>query len=224
MRNRDAKERLRMLAAGAALIGSFAIGTTGTMLAYLTHVGPTLYNNFTIALDTTTTIVEKYPTPDPNLNGLVASFEKAVQVANTGDVDAYVRVKVNFSESELEGKSAFSQDNANWYAVSQYRSHLPANWVYRDGWYYYNKVLEAGHWDGMKGSFNKDGHFEHTYKGGVGIVANAGITTPLFRYVKTTYDNPADMRGYELLVTQESCPSYYGNDAVSAFASYEADR
>lgn len=30
--------------------------------AYLTDVGPTLENNFTIALDPTTTVVEKFPT------------------------------------------------------------------------------------------------------------------------------------------------------------------
>lgn len=209
------------MAAGLFFSGSVA----GRALAYLTDIGDTMENNFTIALDTTTTVVEKYPDPDPDLNGTVASYEKAVQIANTGYVDAYVRVSLNFSESDIEAKTKFSWDGTNYYSVADYKNHLPNGWTYRDGFYYYTPVLYAGDWPTISKDLVYDNVLgEYFYKPNGQLISCREITTPLIRYVKTEFSEPKDMRSYELNVKEESVPFYFGNDCLSAWDNYIADK
>ena len=110
-------------------------------------------NKFTIALDSTSKVVEKFPDPNPDLSeDSIASYEKAVQVINTGYIDEYVRLRLDFSDSDIESKTKFSYDGQNFYSVEEYRKHLPSGWVYNaeDGYYYYTKILETGIGDPLR--------------------------------------------------------------------------
>lgn len=216
------KKRWTALFAAAMALLMFA-GPVRYAMAYLTDVGPTMENNFTIALDPQTTIVEKYPDPTPQLDGTVASYEKAVQVANTGYIDCYVRVHLDFTEKDIENKTQFSPDGTTYYSVADYRNHLPSGWVYEDGYYYYTKMLEAQDWDATKAGLTYDDLLgEWFYKEGDQLKSAPCISVPLIRSVKTTFAEPKDMRTYSLNVSQESCPFYMGNDYKQAWANYAA--
>ena len=72
------------LMAGILAALAFSVGTIPAAMAYMTDIAETMDNPFTIALDSTSEIVEKYPDPDPDPDGNITSYEKSVQVINTG--------------------------------------------------------------------------------------------------------------------------------------------
>ena len=85
-------------------------------------------------------------------------YRKVVRISNTGSVPCYVRTKIEFSDSDSEGRASFSSANADsedapadgtFYsavpsAADSYTSHLPDGWEYRDGYYYYKNSVEPG--------------------------------------------------------------------------------
>lgn len=212
------------MALAAATMSLMVAGTAPLAMAYMTDIAETMDNPFTIALDSTSEIVEKYPDPDPDPDGNnVVSYEKSVQVINTGYIDEYVRVRLDFTEDDIRNKTQFSWDGTNFYSVDEYKNHLPSGWAYNstDGYYYYTKIVEIGDWEAVKKTLNYDeASGQYFYKNGQSIMETAMITTPLIRYVKTVFDNPQDMRSYGLNVFSESCPFYFGNDYNSAWTSY----
>lgn len=197
--------------------------------AYMTDMGGVMDNPFTIALDCTTTVVEKYPKPDDDPNspvpdGNIVSYEKLVQFANTGFIDCYVRAKLDFSEDDIEAKSKFSWDGTNFYSVAEYKNHLPEGWTYNstDGFYYYTPVLKAENWDVIRDGLVYDKTIGEWFydPDDTNIRKDPVITVPLIRYVKTEFTEPADMRGYYLHVYNESVPFYFGNDYKQSWDNY----
>lgn len=219
------KQHVRLLAGYLAALTLLGVHIPG-ISAYLTDMGNRMDNKFTVALDSTSTIVEKYPNTDPDISdGNIVSYEKAVQVINTGYIDEYVRVRLDFTESDIEEKTQFSWDGNNFYSVREYKNHLPSGWVYdaSDGYYYYSPVVYTGDWESVRKTLRYDGDTgQYFYKEGQSIMEADMITRPLIRYVKTVFENPKDMRSYSLNVFSESCPFYFGNDYAGAWASYLA--
>lgn len=76
-------------------------------------------------------------------------FQKSVQIENNGNIDCYIRVRLEFSSSEVRDISWLSndddKDNEDAYInASEYRySTLPDGWEYReeDGFYYYTEAV-----------------------------------------------------------------------------------
>lgn len=220
-------------------------GVIGGALAYQTDITAMIKNPFTIALDCTTTVVEKFPPPDPEdppdtppgqtkpptiqptPNGNILQYEKAVQIANTGYIDCYVRVRLDFSEEDVANKSSFSQDGTNWFTWAQFKQNVERNgWSYNsaDGYFYYKDIVYAQNWDKVSGKLTYDKkHGEWFYPTSAkDIIADRCITKPLIRYVKTTFASPKDMRTYELNVYEESVPYYFGNSCRNAWDNYLA--
>lgn len=196
--------------------------------AYLTDMADPMENNFTIALDTTTTVVEKFPenVPDMNESGL-ASFYKLIQIANTGYVDCFVRVRINFSETEIRDESSFTWDGEHWYSYAEYKDHLPDGWVYNpdDDCFYYKNVLIAGDWEDFSKNLIYDAKIgEYFYKNDDdNILEGDIITTPLFVSIKTQFKDNHDMRTFTIYVAEESCPFYLGTDYAEAWETYDAE-
>lgn len=79
-------------------------------------------------------------------------FQKSVCVANTGETDCYIRVRLSFSSSQVRDISWISndedKDNADAYinAADYPYSDLPEGWEYReeDGFYYYTEKVPPG--------------------------------------------------------------------------------
>ncbi len=195
---------------------------------YLTHMGPVLENNFTIALDPTTTVVEKYPTKDPELEApTLVKFMKVVQIGNTGYIDCYVRVRFHFSDIDIRNRAVFSWDGANFYSYADYKDHLPDGWIYNasDDCFYYTPMLYAGDWADLSKDLVYDkGMGEYFYEDSDNnILSSNMITTPLIKYIKVAFDDPKDMRTFELNVAEESVPFYLGTDYKSAWDVYDAE-
>lgn len=199
--------------------------------AYLTDVGPTLENNFTIALDPTTTVVEKFPTEFPEIEDTadmtLLDFMKVVQIGNTGYIDCYVRVHLNFSDKSIRDKASFSWDGTNFYSYADYKNHMPAGWTYNesDDCFYYTPILYAGDWATLSKNLIYDKTLgEYFYKDDDNNILSSNIiTTPLIKYVKVTFENPRDMHTFSLDVVEESVPFYLGSDYRQAWATYDAE-
>lgn len=218
----------RLAVLSLAALMALSVITVPGIRAYLTDVGPTLENNFTIALDPTTTVVEKFPSEEPTIEGSsTARFMKVVQIANTGYIDCYVRVRLHFSDSEIKNKATLSWDGSHYYTYSEYVRHLPTGWVYdsTDDCFYYTPMLYAGDWAEFSKNLEYDKALgEYFYKDNDNnILAGNIITTPLIKYVKVRFDNANEMRTFQLDVVEESVPFYIGSDYRQAWAAYDAE-
>lgn len=210
-------------AAGAAAAALLFAGTVPSALAYMTDIADTMDNAFTIALDATCELVEKYPPYDNSGANNMVSYEKAVQVINTGFIDEYVRVRLDFTEEAIKNITALSWDGTNFYSVDDYKNHLPSGWTYNDsdGYYYYTPIVESGDWESVKNTLRYDeASGQYFYNDNQNLMSSAMITTPLIRYVKTTFPNPQEMRSYGLNAYSECVPFYFGNDYSSAWSNY----
>ncbi len=225
MVNKSKASKVRRISTIACAAVLAVIWSIPPVKAYLTDIADDMDNKFTIALDSTSKVVEKFPDTVPDIDAAhnIASYEKAVQVINTGYIDEYVRLRLDFSDSDIEAKTQFSYDGKNFYSINEYRNHLPQGWIYntQDGYYYYTKILETGDWESVKNTLQYDeATGQYYYKTGQNILATNMITVPLIRYVKTVFDSPDDMRSYALYAYSESCPFYFGNDYSGAWNNY----
>lgn len=115
-------------------------------------------------------------------------FQKSVQIENNGNIDCYIRVRLEFSSSEVRDISWLSndddKDNEDAYInSSEYRySTLPDGWEYReeDGFYYYTEA-----------------------------VAPSDRTASLIKWVKTVFpdDDSVDTDEYDIYVYSEAVPA-----------------
>lgn len=178
------------------------LGTVGT-LAYLSYKDKLVTNKFTFG-NVDVTIVEDFQKP----NSLVVGdniYKKTVTLKNTGTVNDYSRINVRFSDTNVEEISYLSADGTTWYKASEYKDHLPANWVYKSngplsGYYYYTKSLAPGE-----------------------------SSTPLFTHVKTVFiKKTADTnttinytpRPYDIYLQSEAVQQYK-LDGSEPHTSYE---
>lgn len=225
------KKYIGLIACGIAVLASGIFFASG-IRAYLTDQADAMGNNFTIALQPSHVIVEKFPSDGqtkPTPNGTTINYEKAVQVANTGYLDEYIRVRLDFTDSSIRDKSKFSWDGKNFYsadpdASDSYTKHLPTGWVYdaTDQFFYYTPIVYAADFKAFSSQYlTLDGtQYRYFYKDGVDIQTNPIITVPLIRYVRTVFANPKDMASYGINIIAQSCPFYGGPDYKGAWANY----
>lgn len=115
------KKRILLVALCVVLVAALAIGGT---VAWLTASSDAVTNTFTPG-DVTVEIKE---TVEYNI-------KKSVQIKNTGNVDAYIRVAVVVNCIDAEGNVILGTP-PSWIAAS--------GWTYLGGYYYYNLVVPAG--------------------------------------------------------------------------------
>ena len=129
---------------------------------------------------------EPPPSKDP------VPFQKKVQIQNTGNTDCFIRVRLEFSSSEIRDISWISndpdKDNTNAYIkASEFPySTLPDGWEYResDGFYYYQQPVPPEE-----------------------------RTVPLIQWVKTVFptDSSVDADRYDIYVYSEAVPAVDAN-------------
>ena len=115
-------------------------------------------------------------------------FQKSVQIEKNGNIGCYIRVRLEFSSSEVRDISWLSndddKDNEDAYInASEYRySTLPDSWEYReeDGFYYYTEA-----------------------------VAPSDRTASLIKWVKNVFpdDDSVDTDEYDIYVYSEAVPA-----------------
>ncbi len=121
-------------------------------------------------------------------------YRKLVKIENTGSIPCYVRVRLEFSNSDVQSYASFSADetdtpaddtfySADINASNPYISHLPAGWVYvKDqstndptaGYYYYKTPVDPN-----------------------------GATAALISWVKMNY-NGKEIQAHDIYVYSES--------------------
>ena len=167
-------KRGALLTAGALAAGAASYGVTSAYFAG--SEGTT--NTFYVA-NNTITVHEDFPTPDPMGEG-ENLYKKDVKIKNTGKVECFVRVFVDFSDDDVRTRSQLSPNGTDYYSFDDFKTHLPNNWVYGgDNYFYYTQALPAG------------------------------ATTPsLFKNVKTTFESADAVEDYDLIVYAESIQTH----------------
>lgn len=220
-----------LLATGAAVLLAFGMecSPVSKTLSYLSDMNERLKNPYTVALDTSSKIIEHFPTiTTEQTQTPTLVYEKSVAVINSGYVDEYVRVRIDFSETDILNKTEFSQDGNTWYTWSQFtaacRNGLNG-WYYKDdGYFYYSNIIHAGDWENVSSSNlvlnTSDGHY--TYKDGKDedSLPSDMHTTKLIKKIRTNYGTYQNMKSYNIYIYNESCPFYFGNDFSSAWDGY----
>lgn len=155
------KHMILCVVAFSAFILCCFLSITGTM-AYLSDKAPVKDNSFTVG--NVDIVVDEFFEPPNSMVVGDNTYQKRVAFTNNGTVNAYVRVKVAFSEMDVADISQLSSNGGSTYhPVSDFSKHLPDGWAYQNsgtlaGYYYYEKALAPGE-----------------------------TTVPLFTHVKTTF-------------------------------------
>lgn len=221
--------------AGVASVAALSVPAllTGTPLgssyAYLTDIGETQVNKCTIALDPSAKVVEYFPTfTKKEIKGTVYHFRKGVQIFNDGYVDAYVRARIDFTDSDIKDSTTFSWDGKNFYSFDEFCNHVEENgWHYcaADGYFYYKTSINAGDYEKFQQDMTKDEEtkvFNWNKESSLGTTEIGGVTIatkPLIQYVETSFPEPGKMRNYTIEVSQDAVASYLGDDYAAAWKS-----
>ncbi|MCD8083709.1 MAG: hypothetical protein LUE86_09445 [Clostridiales bacterium] len=144
--------------------------------------------------------------PPPELVEGINSYKKAVSIENTGNVDCYIRVRAEFSDSSITNVSGFSSDsskNGTYYSANvegldadvedgegnvviesdEYVNNLPSGWTY----------IPEDQDDDL------GGYYYYT-----NAVAPGDETTNLFNYVRTYFADASSIMAYDIYVYAES--------------------
>lgn len=196
------------------IISSLAVilFVVGIVFAYLT-ARSTIENNITIGKNEIEVSEDFVP---PVVQTEDTRYKKQISVANTGNVDCYIRVYADFSDETIRANSYFSNDTTaenatsaeNYYSAKRdisdkdaYINHLPDGWIFVPddssetrlaGYYYYTKSV----------SFGKS------------------TENPLFTYVKTTYAKLDDVKQYDIIVYAESVQTTDSNG--NSYSDYKS--
>lgn len=152
--------------------------------------------------------IEETFNPPPKLNKGANIYQKLVTVKNTGKNPCFVRVFMDFSDSETKKSTYFFKPNdgvdipteapdlnttiGTWEPASTWRPD--SNWAYdeSDGFYYYKKPVDVG-----------------------------CSTTPLISWVKTDFDDENKITDYQILVYSETVQIVEMNGTEYDDTSYE---
>jgi len=179
----------------AAVLLTALVGTGGTY-AYFTYADYNA-NKLNVGYNEIS-ILEDFEAPEELKQGENV-YKKEIKIKNTGNVDTYVRVFLDFSTGTSRDASFFSSDGTTFTKVDEY---TVKNWDYVDeiedaslsGYYYYLLPLAPGE-----------------------------ETTVLLDSVKTVFANAADVEEYEIIVYAESIQThdYDGNEINDAKAAWK---
>lgn len=117
----------------------------GATQAYLTYKRSVM-NNFRVGYNEIT-VTEEYDPPDEIVPDEVTEFRKNIQIKNTGKVPCYVRVRMEYSDSDMK-KFCTNILNGNYIKADDYTNEIErisnGDWIYSDddNCYYYTKILE----------------------------------------------------------------------------------
>ena len=113
--------------------------TVGGTLAYIFTQTPPVENTFDPS-SVACAVVENNGDPVSGDQHKVTSKEK-VQIKNTGDTDAYIRVALVVTWKNANGNVWIEKPKAEDYTLS---TNLDNGWIYQDGYYYYTKAVAPG--------------------------------------------------------------------------------
>lgn len=135
------KKKLLAAALAAACLSLAAYGSIAYFTAEDTAANVITAGNVRIALrESAVPEGGGDPVPFADVIGVMpgAEVSKVVEVENTGDKDAYVRIR-------LDKELTLMEDAAGETDLSLIGLNIDTeNWTEKDGWYYYGRVLKTG--------------------------------------------------------------------------------
>lgn len=173
------KERVIVaMISGTACVAMAALTLIGATDAYLASHS-SKQNNYTVGKNEIS-IDEKF---DPVTAQQNMTYTKDVTVSNTGDVPCYVRVFLQFSDSDVRDVSQVSRDGNTFETWDDFVKDTSGSWKYiasstdktLGGYFYYTKPLQPGE-----------------------------STSSLLKTVKTDFASADDVKPYDVIVYSES--------------------
>lgn len=140
------KKKLALLATLAACTAMIASGTLAYYTAQDKAHNVITSGNIEIELVETTDKLDanKQPIPFENVDGVMpgTAVSKIVQVKNTGEADAYIRVKVETNVTLATGNNAIPDYEP--ISIEYATGTSKTEWTEKNGYYYYNSPVAPG--------------------------------------------------------------------------------
>ena len=140
------KKKILLLATLAIFTSIIATGTLAYFNAEDTAHNVITSGNVKVKLVETTDQKDSDGNPKPfeNVTGVMpgTTVSKIVQVENTGEADAYVRIKVDAETNLVEGNT--ETENYVPFIIDYATGTDKNDWTEKDGYYYYNSPLKPG--------------------------------------------------------------------------------
>lgn len=140
------KKKLALLATLAACSAMIASGTLAYYTAQDKAHNVITSGNIEIELVETTDKLDanKQPIPFENVDGVMpgTAVSKIVQVKNTGEADAYIRVKVETNVTLATGNNAIPGYEP--ISIEYATGTSKTEWTEKNGYYYYNSPVAPG--------------------------------------------------------------------------------
>ncbi len=186
-----------------AVLAVVVTAIVGTVLAYLLSNG-SKENKLTVGKNNVQ-VSEEFSTPEKQTSD--TKYPKSVKIFNTGEIDTYIRVYADFSDSFVRSNSKFSDDGGTTYHSAD-RTDETDNVAIDNAAANFVTYLNRKNRDsGGKWVFVPDndsnkklaGYYYYTEP-----VAPGGSTDYLFTNVETIYEDADKIRQYDLVVYSES--------------------
>lgn len=137
-------------------------------------------------------ISEEYIPPKGQETG-ENTYIKKITIANTGNTECYIRVYVDFSDSDIRSRSELSNDDQHFYSADR---SLSGNT------YVNNLSTAAPKWE-FKPDDDSNKNLAGYYYYKVPVAAGES-TEPLFTYVRTKNETVEQIQQYDIIVYSES--------------------
>lgn len=127
-------------------------------------------------------------------------FKKEIQIENTGNIECYVRVFLDFSDSTVKDAAQMqATEDGPYINAAEYEKNPPDGWAYipisenetLGGYYYYKEPIQPGE-----------------------------TTNLLLNQVKVRFDSDADIKDFDIIVSADSVQTK--NKDGKAFDDYES--
>jgi hypothetical protein len=183
--------------------------TAGAAVAYRIHY-TSKTNQITIA-GNTISITEDYQPPVKQVEG-ENNFIKKVQVTNEDNTSAYIRVFMDFSDSDIKDKAKIKVETSNGTEIYYEADQFAANFDAHPKWVYIPETEES---DSDEDSALLGGYYYYTEP-----VAPGESTDSLMEGVRVTYEDATQIRDFDILVVADSIQTYVFDDSKKVDDGY----
>jgi hypothetical protein len=183
--------------------------TAGAAVAYRIHY-TSKTNQITIA-GNTISITEDYQPPVKQVAG-DNDFTKKVQVTNEDNTSAYIRVFMDFSDSDIKDKAKIKVETSDGTEIYYEADTFAADPDAHPKWVYIPEPEESG---SDEDSSLLGGYYYYTEP-----VAPGESTDSLMEGVRVTYDNATQIKDFDILVVADSIQTYVFDDTKKVDDGY----
>ena len=132
----------------------------------------------------------------------VFKYRKLVKIQNTGSVPCYVRVRLEFSNSDVQNVASFSAENQENNDSAPDDSTFKSAQIHKGEDYYINNLPEG--WVYVWDENIQDPDVTHGYYYYKNAVPSGESTNALISWIKMNYEDTGDIQAHDVYVYAES--------------------